>query len=153
MRPEAVFAATYADVRLVKTRGVVQFIFEVDLSKARQAFQMLGEFPDPAKELWVAIALLNHEGGAPGPSTLAAELNSSAPESPRGEPSPSKRLVQQVGIACNAPHFCNYIQKSYMSKFPKSADDVESRSEIIAGTRAGEVWQKLYGEFLVWKAE
>jgi hypothetical protein len=54
----AAFSATYSDLRLVKTRKVVQFVFEVPLEAAGHAMNVLGGMPSPMKEEWFAIARL-----------------------------------------------------------------------------------------------
>jgi hypothetical protein len=52
----AAFSATFSDLKVVKTRGVAQFIFEAPLEAADHALNVLGGMPQPMKERWVAIA-------------------------------------------------------------------------------------------------
>lgn len=54
----AAFRATYSDFRLVKGRKVVQFVFEVPLEAADEAFKAVGGMPNPMAEQWFAIAKL-----------------------------------------------------------------------------------------------
>ena len=59
MTKPAAFKGTYADWKLVKTRGVVQIIVEVPLAESDDAYEILGGMPNPAQERWVAIAAIN----------------------------------------------------------------------------------------------
>lgn len=52
----AAFSATYSDLRLIKGRKVVQFVFEVPLEAAEHAMNVLGGMPSPMSEQWFAIA-------------------------------------------------------------------------------------------------
>lgn len=58
MDKPAAFSATYSDLKVVKTRKVAQFIFEVPLEAAGHALNVLGGMPLPMEERWVAIARL-----------------------------------------------------------------------------------------------
>ena len=57
----AAFSATYSDLKLIKTRSVVQFIFEVPLEAAGHAYNVLGGMPSPMEEKWFAIARLEKQ--------------------------------------------------------------------------------------------
>jgi hypothetical protein len=59
-RPAA-FQAVYADFKLIKTRGVTQFIFEVPIEHSDAAYQVLGGMPVQGESVWVAIARIEHE--------------------------------------------------------------------------------------------
>lgn len=54
----AVFTATYADIKTIKTRQVVQVIFELPVEAAGHAYNVLGGWPDFSAERWFAIARL-----------------------------------------------------------------------------------------------
>lgn len=58
MDKPAAFSATYSDLKLIKTRKVVQFVFEVPLEAAEHAMNVLGGMPSPMTENWFAIARL-----------------------------------------------------------------------------------------------
>lgn len=58
MDKPAAFSATYADLKLIKTRQMVQFVFEVPLEAAEHAMNVLGGMPSPMEEKWFAIARL-----------------------------------------------------------------------------------------------
>lgn len=61
MDTPAAFSATYSDLKLIKTRKVVQFVFEVPLEAAEHAMNVLGGMPSPMSEKWFAIARLQEE--------------------------------------------------------------------------------------------
>src|SRR5262245_8254721 len=113
-----VFACTFEDIKIIKSRGVAQIICEVALEKADEALATLGGIPIPGKSRWVAIAALipdvanreEHrsndqvvgvnegppnrlgpvlEGDAPVPVPLTAPVWASASESRRDGPSPN----------------------------------------------------------------
>lgn len=52
----AAFGACYSDFKLVRTRGVIQLIFEVPIEKADHALQALGGMPAQGASTWFAIA-------------------------------------------------------------------------------------------------
>ena len=60
MTDKAAFSATYSDWKVVKTRRVVQIVFEVPLEAAGHAYNVLGGMPRFEKEEWFAIARLKH---------------------------------------------------------------------------------------------
>ncbi len=60
MNTPAAFKATYSDWKLVKTRGVVQVIFEVPLADSDTAYEILGGMPNHANERWFGIAALGN---------------------------------------------------------------------------------------------
>lgn len=60
MKPAAV-VAVFADVKPVKTRSVVQLVFEVPVEQADMAMKALGGFPRPGETRWAAIASMMTE--------------------------------------------------------------------------------------------
>ena len=58
MTDKATFSATYSDWKVVKTRCVVQIVFEVPLEAAGHAYNVLNGMPRFGKEEWFAIARL-----------------------------------------------------------------------------------------------
>lgn len=178
MKNAAAFKASFADWKLIKTRGCVQVVFEIPLHEADAAYQALGGMPDPAKERWFGIARLNPSNVAGVPATSAAreagedlgEPSTSASR-PRKPVAIDKRLAQQAGIACADPMFQAFLATckrnawdafdvmgmQNATRTERSASTVRvlcgvgSRKEIVNGTPEGDEWQKLYGEFLVWR--
>ena len=56
--PDAIFSASYADWKLIKTRGVVSISFELPIDASGHAYNVLGGMPSPMDEKWFAIARL-----------------------------------------------------------------------------------------------
>ena len=58
MPAPAAIKATFADFRLVKTRKLAQFVFELPIEAADEALRVLGGLPCSDSERWCGIALL-----------------------------------------------------------------------------------------------
>jgi hypothetical protein len=148
----AAFKASYSDWRLVKTRSVVQIVFEVPLEQADAAYQVVGGMPNFGSEQWFAIAKLHPEAKEPEPVR--------AVEPPARARNPDKRLIVQAGIACSDPVFQRYLLEQEMIVGPSQEAAstavrlicaVKSRKEFLLGTPAGDRWQEFYGKFLAWR--
>lgn len=139
MTKPAAFSATYSDFKLVKTRKVAQFVFEVPLEAVDAALAVVGGMPDPAAEGWFGIAPLREEVATP-----------IKPKRSWNELSPS----QQAGIRCNEPIFRAFLSaKGYDACDATEAAEavrdwfgVKSRTEILP-----EVWRELDDQFSAWK--
>lgn len=166
MDAPAVFKGTYADWKLIKTRGVVQIVLEVPLSSSGQAYDVLGGMPNAAKEIWCAVALLKPEGGDQTDSSHGSLDTSPRQETKTGGARSwsALHLAQQAGIACNDPIFGAFLKESegFQIDNVASAEDVasavkkfchvETRSSIVRGTPHGDRWNVLYARFVSWKA-
>jgi hypothetical protein len=150
----AAFKASYSDWRLVKTRSVVQIVFEVPLEQADAAYQVVGGMPNFGSEQWFAIAKLHPEAKEPEP---VRELQTP----PARARNPDKRLITQAGAACDDPVFQRYLLDHQMvvvmseeqaERAVRLGCLVQSRKEFLLGTPAGDRWQEFYGKFLAWKA-
>lgn len=156
------FRASYSDWRLVKTRGVVQCVFEVPLADADKAYEVLGGMPNASNERWFGIAALKQE--VPGSGDLTSESN---PVSSR-LPSQTKRNfrdlppAQQAGIRCEEPTFIAFLKEQRADDWHESADDaascvrlicgVQSRSDLATNHKARIMWNCLNEQFEAWKA-
>jgi len=154
----AAFKACYSEWKLIKTRQVVQVVFEVPLKDHDEAYQALGGMPDPSKERWFAIAALDLSNVAQAPATRETDSDLAHPSAtvsrPRKPVAADQRLAQQAGIACADPLFRRFINaetEADAATYVRQSIGVASRAEIIPGTPEGEAWQNLYGEFLVWR--
>lgn len=147
----AVIRATYADFKLIKSRGVVQLVFEVPIHESGRALDVAGGMPEPAKERWFAIARLT-EGA--GPQPRPAEQ----PTTPAG----AKSYAQRVALLCKEPRFWRFLSDEHGSVVGpvKSEADaaeamriicgVKSRSEIVEGTGAAATAKLIVGDYDVW---
>src|SRR3990167_4487377 len=119
MTQPAAFRATYADWKLIKTRGVVQVIFEVPLADHDAAYDVLGGMPNPANEVWFGIAPLQT-----GKEAMPNHPQHNQPVDARPQPSQpqagAKRGVRpwqdlspasQAAIRINEPTFAAYLRE------------------------------------------
>lgn len=152
------FKATYSDWKLVKTRGVVQIVFEVPLAEADAAYELLGGMPIVANERWFGIAAITQEAHAKPRQT-------SSPDTPTGG---AKRMdwrdmqpAAQAGIRCADPVFWKFLDEEH-SLQPADAEEaaycvrhfcgVKSRSELGTNHKARVLWKQLDDQFSAWKA-
>lgn len=91
MTAPAAFSAAYSDWKLIKTRGVVQVIFEMPVEESHLAYAALGGMPDQNQSVWCAIARLT-EGKEVVPDT--AERSNAVTERPDKTPPPSVSAKQ-----------------------------------------------------------
>ena len=151
MNTPAAFKATYSDWKLVKTRGVVQVIFEVPLADSDAAYEILGGMPDYANERWFGFAALRN--GQP------------IIDAPEEKQSKNWRELQpsaQAGIRCAEPLFWAFLREEMNMTLPGSADNaaefvrsyckVNSRAHFNTNPAAKAVWQSLDNQFQAWKA-
>jgi hypothetical protein len=61
MSEPAVFSGAYSDWKYVRTRSVVQVVFEVPVEAAGHALNVLGGMPDEGRSVYFAIARLDPE--------------------------------------------------------------------------------------------
>jgi len=162
MKQPAAFRGTYSDWRLVKTRAVVQIIFEVPLADADAAYELLGGMPVHGKERWFGIAALK----SPAEEAPAKPDQDRPPKHSR--PDRAKldwRDVQpaaQAGIRCDDPVFKAFLAEIYRAfwvQADKEADEcvrlicgVSSRSELGTNQKARVIWHQLDSAYQAWKA-
>ena len=154
------FKATYSDWKLVKTRGVVQIVFEVPLAEADDAYELLCGMPIIAKERWFGIAAIK----SPEEKEATAKPRQSNPPSPH--PDGAKRdwrdipPAQQAGIRCEEPVFAAFLKETRKDDWHETQDaadcvrlicGVGSRSELGTNQRARIIWHQLDSAFQAWK--
>jgi hypothetical protein len=151
---QTAFKATYSDWKLVKTRQVVQIVFEVPLAEADSAYELLGGMPAPASERWFGIAALATGQAKPRP----------VPDKP---PAGAKRdwrdipPAQQAGIRCDEPAFVAFLKEERADDWHEATDAAEcvrlicgvsSRSELATNHGARVIWHQLDTQYGAWKA-
>ena len=145
---KAVIQGTFADLKSVKTRSVVQMVVEIPIEQAEQVIKAFG-FPQPGAEIAVAVARLDSEATkhAPAPS-----------ENPK-KPFKNYSLSQQAGMRCNDPKFWKFIwgmfdwaceSESAATNFVRTHCVVESRKELDTRGSAGSEWLALNAEYEQW---
>jgi len=155
------FRATYSDWKLIKTRGVVQVIFEVPLADADAAYDVLGGMPVHGKERWFGIAALK----STAEETAAKPRQTSSPNPTGGAKQKmdwrDMQPAAQAGIRCNEPVFHAFLNETYGYEIddPEVAAfavreicKVQSRSELGTNHKARVIWKQLDDQFSAWKA-
>ena len=142
--------ATYSDLKLVKTRKVLQLIFEVPIEEADNALRVLGGMPRGDAETWVGIALITEE---------AATRPTKKPRRPMSEVPRS----QQAGILCKDDQFHQFLERLYditiadnddpticAAEFVCNFCKVDSRTQLDSEPDRGNVWDGLRAQFDAW---
>jgi hypothetical protein len=155
MTEPAAFRATYSDVKLIKGRKVVQYIFEVPVEESNKASEVLGGMPNPAVSVWCAIARLDPKAveDAPKPPSDPTDKTRTGVRNP---------LPQRAALLCKDELFHRFLEWSldrkdvdeeFATHYLRTWCDVESRSQIIAGTPAAQLFGDLLDEFYRWDNE
>ena len=98
---KAVIQGTFADLKSVKTRSVVQMVVEIPIEQAEQVVKAFG-FPQPGAEIAVAVARLDPEKAKATP----------APSEKPKERFADKRLSVQAGMRCSDGSFQLWLEKT-----------------------------------------
>lgn len=152
------FRATFSDMKLVKTRQVVQLIFEIPLSDFDAAYEVLGGMPNPSNDRWFGIAAIKGSQAKEGPANPDQALSPKPGRVPRDwrDIPPS----QQAGIRCEEPIFGAFLREQYADEWheaPDAADcvrlicAVDSRAKLNDGP-SRVIWHQLDEQFQAWKA-
>lgn len=112
---EAVFQASYADWKLIRTRKCVQIVFEVPLEAADAAYQVVGGMPNSGEEAWFAIARLKADKKHKAKTAQAPN-----------------RLVQRAGILCSEEQFQTFLRTSWPAEWNTAAEDTGSDDDTAA---------------------
>jgi len=139
------FRATYSDWKLVRTRQVVQIVFEVPLADADAAYEILGGMPNSSKEQWFGIASIQ-EARAPKQKREWRDMTPAT----------------QAGIRCNEPAFAAFLKEQRADDWHEAQNDpaacvrlicgVSSRAYIEKDQRSRVIWKQLDDQFQAWKA-
>jgi len=149
MSKEAIIQATYADMKLVRTRSCAQLIFEIPIEQAAAAIEAFG-VPLPGKEVWCAIARLDLTKAASEPAKA---------EKPR-QKWESLPLSQQAAIRCGEEAFWRFLREERgfivddqedAAIFVRGACNVHSRSEIGKTEASAKAWRDLDGAYQYWQ--
>jgi len=158
--------AAFADMKIVKTRQIVQLILELPLADFDAAYEVLGGLPNPANERWFAIAAIKEVMPNP-PSKPSVDAR---PEPKQDTPARAKPRrdwrdlppSQQAGIRCEEPAFREFLasERTYdwfeVGTAEPVADcvrlicGVESRSELNTNQKARVIWHQLDDQYEAW---
>lgn len=152
MTDHAAISAQLVDVRNVGQHKCVKLTLHVPAEQAGAVMEAFG-WPTMVDPVPVALARLNDK------PEEAAEKPAQSPVRV------ASHMTTRAAICCNDPVFHAFLNETYRSTFPQAhvqdADgaaslvrflcDVQSRKEIIPGTRAGDKWDALYSKFIGWR--
>lgn len=123
------FLATYATFRHVQGRKAVQFVFEVPVEKATEAFAVLGGAPNIDQSVWVGITRM--------------DMNAVKKDQPAKTPKPKRHfhdlpVSAQAALLCKDMGFWKFIgtDRNTILNEHEAADNlrrrfgVESRAHI-----------------------
>lgn len=175
---QAAFKATYSDWKLVKTRGVIQVVFEVPLADSDMAYDVLGGMPDASKEHWFGIAaiqsaettrrreVVRSDAKHSNTGTMATSIEV-RPDQDHPPPDRAKRdwrdlqPQQQAGIRCEEPSFEAFLKEERADDWHEAQEAAEcvrlicgvsSRSELGNNQKARTIWHQLDEQYQAWKA-
>jgi len=159
MSEPAAILATYSDFKLIKTRGVLQLIFEVDLSKMPDAFKHLG-YPTPGTENFVGIAKVNTKNLAGGTAS-----NPGSADGLRLNRPPAKTFDNsaRAALLTKDPEFWPFIMQRCGGMVHNEAQadialkrlcSISSKRELdgpLANKVVVQRFEKLTGDFRAWQ--
>ena len=167
MKPAAV-KATYADLKLVRSRSCAQLVFEIPLEQLQIAIDAFG-VPMPSAEVWCAIARLNPaEPDKPkhrGDQCDAVVHDEYPPDEDANPQKPARKweslpLSQQAAIRCGEASFRRFLDEEGFCQpcetdedaagFVRTSCGVTSRANIRSGQPSGEHWLQLERHFQFW---
>ena len=171
------FRACYSDWKLVKTRKVVQIVFEVPIEYEKAAYAVLGGMPDAAAEKWFGIVRLpvnDDDMKEVMPNTVAGPDKAKSVSDPSTDKTQPGRvadkasgrapmsLAQRAGMLCNDRLFWIFLEK----RFPFGCHDpddaawivrracgVKSRADIDASNVAAAQWHEIDEAYRAWMVE
>jgi len=150
--------ATYSDWKLVKTRGVVQIVFEVPLAEADSAYELLGGMPITANERWFGIAAIKQEARA-----KPRQVNPPSPDGAKRMDWRDMQPAAQAGIRCADVAFWAFLREAHGCNWITSPDTaaeavryicvVKSRTEFSTDHKKRVLWHQLDAEYQAWLAK
>ena len=143
MTDELAFEACYSDFKLVRTRKVAQFIFEVPVERANIALTVLGGMPNTAAEVWCGIARLDLK-------RIKEELDKAGEDPPRQH---NPYLISAGQLARNK-EFWDYAKvttEEDAAQFIREQCNVMSRRSILPGSVAATYFDQLESKFIDWR--
>lgn len=158
MKQPAAFRGTYSDWRLVKTRAVVQVIFEIPLADSDAAYEVLGGMPVHGNERWFGIAALK------SPQQEAEESRQDKPQAPDGDRQNWRDVKPsaQAAMRCDQAPFWAFLREEHKQRVTSKDDaatavrkicGVNSRAHFNDNHIARVAWHQLDSQFLAWQAK
>ena len=160
------FLATYSDWKPIKTRRVIQIVFEVPWEGEKEAYHALDGMPDPGGSDWYVIT--KHEPNAGAVSSPAKEAGPQTQDKPAAPASRSFSLAQRIGALCTKPVFHRFLADVHADRWNicnegtntdkaalivRSLCGVKSRADIEADPAALDCWKSVAYGFDRWQSE
>jgi hypothetical protein len=158
MSKPSAFRATFADLKVIKTRQCVQIILEVPTEQFDAAYEVLGGLPNPAAERWFAVAALAQDSKPASERPQAVVLDKPQLGGKRDwrDMPPS----QQAALRCNNAAFNAFLKEKWHDDWNEAGADpaecvrlicsVPSRSALDTEHRARVVWKQLDTQYEAW---
>lgn len=143
----AAIQATFADYKRVKSRKVMQLVFEVPLENWPRDYRVLGE-PEIETATWFAIAAMNVSEPAPTPKEQGSKLAANAALTLQEgsfrrylatlqPPEPDGSVVVDMG---------NSVADTALKKIL----GIKSKAELNTDPAAAQRWRDLRGNYEAW---
>lgn len=123
---------------------------------------MLTQAPMGQRFVVALVAIGDNEEPLPASVHVPVRPRSSPdkPVTPRKLVAADKRLAQQAGRVCGEVSFWRFLEDQHgcepisdgeqAAAFVRRFCNVTSRSQIVLGTAAAAIWDKLYGAYVAW---
>lgn len=143
MADPAIILGTFADLKTVKTRSVVQLIVEVPIERGKQVVEAFG-FPQPGAEVPVAVTRVKD-------ATVAEQSKAPKPKRP-AERWEEMSPVKQAGIMCNDAAFQRWscpVDKTFAGTRNRilAHCGIGSRKELNSNPEAAGRWSAMLDQF------
>lgn len=168
MTKPSAFRATFSDLKNIKTRQVVQLIFEIPLADFDAAYDVLGGMPNPACERWFAIAALKDQQSSPS-AVAKPDPVSTAPAGSGKRDWRDMPAGQQTGLRRNEATFQAFLREQRASDWAETSTDgsmdiravecirlicgVDSCSNLNTNHKARVIWHQLDSQYQAWLAK
>jgi hypothetical protein len=145
---DAAMQADYCDLKIIKTRKVIQVVLEIP-QEAGNAFIAAFGLPRSDKNVPVAIARLNE------PTLLDLDVVKQIGKRPKGG-----KLAQRAGIVCGEPGFKKYLLSHHPyiealgtpAQYLRSYCGVVSRAELDHDAGAAKLFDEMMREYSAWQS-
>jgi hypothetical protein len=157
-----VILGTYADLKIIKTRSVVQIVVEVPLERGKEVTDLLG-LPQPNAEIPVVLARMDAEKIKPS-NVVQIEDHRPPEDMPLDdEPhKPPRPLSQIAGMFCSNVLFQKFIEEESegwnhrpttdeAAEWLRHACGIKSRTELNTNEAAAARFHKIRVQYHAWQ--
>jgi hypothetical protein len=151
----------YSDLKIIKTRSVVQIVVEVPLERGKEVTDLFG-LPQPNAEIPVVVARMD-PAKIEAPSNVVQIEDHRPIEDFDEEPGkPPRPLSQIAGMFCNSAVFQKFIQEESegwdhrptsdeAAEWLRSVCGIKSRAELNTNTDAAARFHKIRVQYHAWR--